>query len=122
MNKERINKIVAYIKSQDSFPFDVMDIKDEFAVVLEYYGIYIRSGMDEYDLFENELLKLAEVSQTSEMVRLASLEYEIIGDSKSVDSVKIGQSVSFQVWLKSLPEDLQKSFYLSLAGKALSAQ
>ncbi len=63
-------------------------------------------------------MKLAEASQTAEVTRMVHRELDLEGGCSKSRNVKIEQSVDFLDWLKTLSEDLQKSFFSSLAVKA----
>jgi len=115
MNKIKLNKIVSYIESQNEFPFDLLDVQDEFSKVLGYYSLQGHLNWNEQDVLQEELVKLAEAVQTKEMVRMAYLKLDLEGGRSKGLNVKVEQSVGFTDWLKTLPEDLQKSFFSSLA-------
>jgi hypothetical protein len=72
----RIHKAVEYIKQtsfiDDGFNWDVEDIEsDELGSVLAHYGIMIDSFSQEgVGILRNELVGLAEETQTREMVRI----------------------------------------------------
>lgn len=114
MNRIKINKIMSYIKGQNEFPFDVFDVEEDYESALEYYRICVLLDDDEETLVRAELLGMAERAQTAEIVRLASVEPVACGGRRKKRE-KLKQSVGIVEWLKSLPVELQKSFFASLA-------
>ena len=118
MNRLKIDKVVAYIRSQAEFPFDLLDVQDEFSKVLGYYSLHGHLNWKEQDVLQDELLKFAEIAQTVEMTRMVHRKLDLEGKCYKSQNEKIEQSVSFLDWLKTLPKDLQESFFSSLAVKA----
>lgn len=118
MNRLKVNKVIMYIKAQNEFPFDVLNVQDEFSKVLGYYCLQGHLSWNEQDVLQEELMKLAEASQTAEMARQVHRELDLEGGRSKSRNVKIEQSVGFMDWLKTLSEELQKSFFSSLAVKA----
>lgn len=118
MDRLKVNKVIMYIKAQSEFPFDLLDVQDEFSRVLSYYSLHGALNWNEQDVLQEELMLLADASQTTEMTRMVHLELDLEGKSRKSRNVKIEQSVSFLDWLKTLPEDLQRSFFSALALKA----
>ena len=118
MDKLKINKVIMYIRSKNEFPFDVMDVQDGFSKVLGYYCLQGHLNWNEQDVLQEELLKFAEASQTAEVTRQVHRELDLEGGYSKSRHVEVEQSIGFLAWLKTLPEDLQKSFFSSLAVKA----
>ena len=118
MNGLKINKVIIGIRMKNEFPFDVLDVQDEFSKVLGYFHLHGYLNWNEKDVLQEELLKFAEASQTAEVTRMVHRELDLEGKCSKSRNVKTEQSIDFLVWLKTLPEDLQKSFFSSLAVKA----
>ena len=66
MNAQRTQEILALIKVQPEFPFDVMDIEEDLHVILAHFGI-----LDDYSLEEEFVIKealLAFIDRSAERV------------------------------------------------------
>jgi hypothetical protein len=61
----RVNKIIGYIRQQE-FPFDTHDDPEE---ILGHYGIVIEMKPADKPLLMEELRRMAEQEQTSEITR-----------------------------------------------------
>ena len=61
----KVNKIIGYIRQQE-FPFDTHDDPEE---ILSHYGIGIEMKPKDKPLLMEELRKMAEQEQTSEITR-----------------------------------------------------
>jgi len=61
----KVNKLVGYIRQLD-FPFDT---HDELEEILNYYGLFMDLGSDDKPILLDEIHKLAEEEQTSEITR-----------------------------------------------------
>lgn len=114
MNRLKMNKIVGYIESQNEFPFDVLDVTENFWQVLEYFCIYVVLDAEEQKVIQTELQEIAEAAQTAEMVRLAAKELVLPEATAKSQHVKTTQTIRFTEWLKMFPEELQKSFFTTL--------
>jgi len=64
-NSIKVNKIIGYIRQQE-FPFDTHDDPEE---ILSHYGIVIEMKPEDKPLLIEELRKMAEQEQTSEITR-----------------------------------------------------
>lgn len=116
MNRLKLNKIVSYIGFQNEFPFDVLDVTEDFWQVLEYFCIYAVLETEEQKVMQAELQKIAEAAQTSEMVRLAAGELALPEATGNGQHVRNTQTIRFTEWLKTFPEEIQRSFIASLSG------
>ena len=99
MNRLKVNKVIMYIKAQNEFPFDVLDVQDEFSKVLRHYCLQGHLNWNEQDVLQEELLKLAEAAQTAEVARMVHRELDLEGGRSMSRNVKIEQSVGFLDWL-----------------------
>ena len=72
MNRQKMAKIVEYVKSYGDFPYDMDDVIEGMQGILTEYGIYSVLTDSEYYLLVEELLELAERSEIAESARWAS--------------------------------------------------
>jgi len=77
MNNQKIHGVIEYVKYQNDFCFDILDVLESPQNILNHYGIYVELSIEELQMLQKELLELAEVFQTSEMVKLYEKELDI---------------------------------------------
>ncbi len=111
MKHTKVNKIISYIKAQDEFPFDVFDVEDHESV-LGYFGFHPKLDDEERKIIRQELVQMADAAQTAEMARMMCAEPVPQRLYRTKYSVKNTQSVRFDEWLKTLPEELRGGFVL----------
>lgn len=70
MNRHKLNYAVEYIKTQATFPFDVLDVEEDVSVVLAYFGLYPELDDEERQELRRDLLPLASAAELAEMARL----------------------------------------------------
>ena len=66
----KVNRIIGYIRQQE-FPFDTHDDPE---AILSHYGIVIEMKAEDKPLMMDELRKMAEQEQTSEITRAVMQE------------------------------------------------
>ena len=62
----RIHQAIEYIKQDPEFPFDT---HDDFRDILAHYGIAINLEQDDEPALREELRRIAEEAQTTEIAR-----------------------------------------------------
>lgn len=72
----KVHAVIEYIKLQNDFCFDVLDVLESPEQILQHYSIFIDFTDAEKQMIQKELIKLAEEFQTTEMVRLYEKEIE----------------------------------------------
>ena len=76
MCNPKVHAVIEYIKFQNDFCFDVLDVSESPQNILNHYGIFLTFSQEEIHMIQQELKKLAEEFQTHEMVRLYENEPE----------------------------------------------
>lgn len=76
MCNPKVHAVIEYIKFQNDFCFDVLDVLESPQNILNHYSIFLTFTEKEMKLIQQELKKLAEEFQTNEMVRLYEEEIE----------------------------------------------
>ena len=76
MNRYRLYGIVEYIRRQDEFPFDVLDVEENLDKVLEYFGLYPQLDEAEREELRTALESMAAEGEWTEIARLVSQEQE----------------------------------------------
>lgn len=114
MNRLKLNKIVSYMETQNEFPFDVWDVKEDFWKVLDYFCIYVVLNAEEQEVIQTDLQKLAEIAQTAEMARVAAKELALPEASVKGRYIRPSPVIGFTEWLKVFPEEMQRCFFASL--------
>jgi len=76
MDRYRLNGIVEYIRMQDEFPFDVLDVEESMDEVLGYFGFYPRLDETERAELSSALGSMAAEAQWTEIARLVNQEQE----------------------------------------------
>ena len=76
MNRYRLNGIVEYIRMQDEFPFDVLDVEENLDEVLGYFGLYPKLDEAERAELRTALESMAAEAEWIEIARLVSQEQE----------------------------------------------
>ena len=84
IDRQKVNRIVEYIRSCGDFPYDTDDVIEDLSGILYIYGIYNFLSRDEELLLLDELLELAEQSEISEAVRWASSQLKCGMDSMPI--------------------------------------
>lgn len=84
VDRQKVNRIVEYIRSCGDFAYDTDDVIEGLYGILYGYGIYDFLSRDESLLLVDELLELAEQSEISEAVRWASSQLECGMDSMPI--------------------------------------
>lgn len=64
----KVHAVIEYIKRQNDFCFDVVDVLESPQNILNYYNVFFSFSPGEMQNLQAELMKLAEAFQTSEMV------------------------------------------------------
>ena len=74
MNRYGLNGVVEYIRMQDEFPFDVLDVEDSMDDILEYFGLYPGLNEDERAELRTALESMAAEVEWAEIAWLVSQE------------------------------------------------
>ena len=70
----KVHAVIEYIKYQNDFCFDVLDVLESPENILNHYSIFLTFTEEEMKMIQSELKKLAEEFQTQEMVNLYEKE------------------------------------------------
>jgi len=76
MCNTKVHAVIEYIKYQNDFCFDVLDVLESPENILNHYGLFLSFTEEEMKMIQAELKKLAEEFQTTEMVKLYEKEIE----------------------------------------------
>ena len=74
MNKYRMNSMVEYIRMQEDFPFDVLDVEENLEEVLAYFGFFAKLTEESAAEIRTALANIAGAAEWAEMTRLVSQE------------------------------------------------
>jgi len=74
MNRYRMNSMVEYIRMQDEFPFDVLDVEENLDEVLAYFGFFAQLTEDGAAEIRTALADIAGAAEWAEMTRLVGQE------------------------------------------------
>jgi len=74
MNRNRMNGMVEYIRMQDEFPFDVLDVEESLAEVLGYFGFFVKLTDEDTAEVSVALADIAGAAEWAEMTRLVGQE------------------------------------------------
>ena len=74
MNKNRMNSMVEYIRMQDEFPFDVLDVEENLDAVLGYFGFFAKLAEEDAVEIRTALGDIAGAAEWAEMTRLVGQE------------------------------------------------
>ena len=92
MNKNKLNYVVEYIKTQPEFPFDVLDVEDGVETILAYFGFHPELDDDERGELKRELAEMAigdELAEIAATVTLMEGHYFGQADEHIVPSVLV---------------------------------
>lgn len=82
LDRQKVGRIVEYIKSCGDFPYDTYDVIENIDGILDSFGVYDPLSRDEYLLLIDDLLEIAEDSEIAEADRWASLQLTCGQDSR----------------------------------------
>lgn len=111
MNARKLNYIAEYVRTQEEFPFDLLDVEENLDGILGYYGFF--PALDESDRYElrKAFDEIAEDAEWAEMARLVGeAEHQALGwvdpsiEYKWVDIMnrRKAKSVTMEEWLKTV--------------------
>ena len=84
IDRQKVNRIVEYIRSCGDFPYDTDDVIEELSSTLYSYDVYDFLTRDEYFFLVDELLELAEQSEIREAIKWASSQLKCGMDSMPI--------------------------------------
>ena len=73
MNKNKLNYVVEYIKTQPEFPFDVLDVEDGVESILAYFGFHPELDDDERGELKREFAGMAVEDELAEIAATVTL-------------------------------------------------
>lgn len=74
----KVYAVIKYIKSMDTFSFDILDVLEAPHSILEHYGIFVSFNKEEIALLQKDLMRMAEQFQSSEIVRLYGKQDDLL--------------------------------------------
>ena len=69
MNRYSMNRMIEYIRAQDEFPFDVLDVEEELDAVLAYFGFFPALNEAEREEVTKALSEFGGAAEWSEIAR-----------------------------------------------------
>jgi CTP-dependent riboflavin kinase len=77
MFSQKVHGVVEYIKYYNDFCFDILDVLESPENVLNHFGIYLELTDEEIQMIQKELMKLAEMFQSQEMIKIYGNETDL---------------------------------------------
>ena len=74
MCNKKVHAVIEYIKNNNNFCFDILDVLESPENILNHYSIFLTFTDEEMKMIQTEFKKLAEEYQTSEIVKLYEKE------------------------------------------------
>lgn len=70
MNRNKLHRVVEWIRSQTDFPFDAADVEENVTAVVAHFGFTKDFTPEELDVLRNELVPLGLATEFGEVARL----------------------------------------------------
>ena len=69
MNRYSMHRMIEYIRAQDEFPFDALDVEEELEAVLAFFGFFPELSEAESEEVKLALCELGSAAEWSEIAR-----------------------------------------------------
>ena len=67
MNRYKLHRIIEYIRMQEEFPFDVLDVEEDIEAVIAYFGLHPELDDEERAEILRDLYPIANEAELAEM-------------------------------------------------------